>query len=480
MPLSNTAYAQRPISSPPSAQPPSSASSAYPQSSSPPYPAQANINNNNAAYRPGSSGGPQISGTVPVAQQRPYQPMAGQPAPQTTIPQNSQSQPGGGVAPPLLRRMDSRSSISTTGPAGPAVQPTSAVGATGQQQQQQQLTRQPLPPNQTGAQPNIMQRPPVGQPLQQQMYRPGSNPNPPQQQQQLHQPQQFQPKMPPNFQPQQQPLRPQLPQQPQQPQMIMRQQGPNGQPLSSQQMRPQFPGPRPGTGPQNQPMRHPVQAPGQFQQRISDDLMRPSSRNGMLSTGHDDDDDVVIGRAVTPNYQPRPNINNGSVGAPGHLPPRDPQLFSRPGSQQGNVLGNPQMRPMNPINSRPPSRPQSRPPSGPDNPSSPSPEGLIKQGVSFLDSMDVNKNPLNLRPIPELARDGGQQFRIGQMVNKPLVPNPNFQQSSANLNAMLNVDRSRPLARDLPKALSPNELIKGEIDAAGISKKVVEEFFTEN
>lgn len=494
-------YAPRQISSPPGAGPqqqttlPSGGgSSAYPQSASPPYPVATNVNN--AAYRPSSSGGPQAGGNVTGApQQRPYQPMAGQPAPQATIPQNPPPQSAGG--PPLLRRMDSRSSMSVSGPGGgggvPGIAPgsiQSAVNAPGQQQQQQ-LNRPPAPGQQPLGQ-NMMPRPSMQQQQQQQqMFRP-----PQQQQQQQQQPgsnnsaqqQQFQ-KMPPNFQqPQQQPR----------PQMMMRppQMGPSGQPMP-QQMRPQFPGPRPtGQNPNPQNMRPAMQAPGQqFQQRISEDQkaldsLRPSSRNGKLSTAYDDDDDVVIGRAVTPNYSARQGNINPQGPAPGGLPPgngmRDPQLLSRPPSQQGNPLPF-QLQHSNSkgsLPSRPPSRPQSRPPSGPDNPSSPSPEGMMKQGVNFLESSEGIKSGLNLRTIPEMSRDGqlgggggpGQQFRIGQMVNKPLVPNANFQSSSVNLNAILNVDRSRPLSRELPPSVLPSggesSAVKRESDLSGWSKNV--------
>lgn len=463
--MPSSAYATRPISSPPSAQPqphqqqqqaPPSAS-AYPQSSSPPYnptPAAAPVNN--AAYRPGSSGGPQTGGTVTGApQQRPYQPMAGPPPLQTTIPQNPQPQPGGGA--PLLRRMDSRSSISA--PGGGQL-PPNAPG-----QQHPQLNRPPL---QAGP-PNMMPRPPN---QQQQNPQPMFRPQPPGTGQQ-----QFQ-KFPPNFQQQQQ-------QQQQRPPMMMRppQMGPNGQPLP-QQMRPQFPGPRPGGPNPNQqpPLRSTMQTPGQYQPRMPEDQRvldshRPSSRNGKLSSLYDDDDDVVIGRAVTPNYQPRPNgpgMPGGGLPAKG---PMDPQLLSRPPSQQGKHPIQFQQSDINrSMNSRPPSRPQSRPPSGPDNPSSPSPEGMMKQGVNFLDPIEANKSGINLRSIPELGggRDsqlGGQQFRVGQMVNKPPVPSSNFQSSSVNLNAILNVDRSRPLSRDLPPNSPPHENLKKTIDASGLSKK---------
>lgn len=102
---------------------------------------------------------------------------------------------------------------------------------------------------------------------------------------------------------------------------------------------------------------------------------------------------------------------------------------------------------------------------------------MMKPGVNFLDPSEMSKSGLNLRPIPEMGRDnqmtGGQQFRIGQMVNKPLVPNPNFQSSSVNLNAILNVDRSRPLSREMPPSTSPLHNGKKDIDILGSSKKRV-------
>lgn len=103
---------------------------------------------------------------------------------------------------------------------------------------------------------------------------------------------------------------------------------------------------------------------------------------------------------------------------------------------------------------------------------------MMKQGggVSFLESTDGSKaGGFNMRTIPELGRDAplaGQQFRVGQMVNKPLVPNPNFQSSSVNLNSILNVDRSRPLTRDLPEsALSSSEMAKRADSNNNVSSK---------
>lgn len=100
----------------------------------------------------------------------------------------------------------------------------------------------------------------------------------------------------------------------------------------------------------------------------------------------------------------------------------------------------------------------------------------MKQGVSFLDSSgEGNKSGFNMRTIPEMSRDApvpaGQQFRVGQMVNKPLVPNPNFQSSSVNLNSILNVDRSRPLTRDVPEN-SSSAMGKRDSDVTGASKNV--------
>lgn len=100
--------------------------------------------------------------------------------------------------------------------------------------------------------------------------------------------------------------------------------------------------------------------------------------------------------------------------------------------------------------------------------------------MSFLDSsMDGNKSGLNLRPIPELAARPagnaampGQQFRLGQMVgNKQMAPNPNFQSSSVNLNSILNVDRSRPMSRELPgvAASEMGSAIKRESDKLELS-----------
>lgn len=99
----------------------------------------------------------------------------------------------------------------------------------------------------------------------------------------------------------------------------------------------------------------------------------------------------------------------------------------------------------------------------------------MKQGVSFLESSgEGNKPGFNMRTIPE--RDApiptGQQFRVGQMMNKPMVPNPNFQSSSVNLNSILNVDRSRPLTRDVPEN-SSSVMGKRDSDVTGASKNVV-------
>lgn len=78
----------------------------------------------------------------------------------------------------------------------------------------------------------------------------------------------------------------------------------------------------------------------------------------------------------------------------------------------------------------------------------------MKQNANFFEG---GNSSLNLRPIPELGRSGndptGQQFRVGQMVNKPMVPNPNFQSSSVNLNSILNVDRPKQM---LPREFSGN------------------------
>lgn len=524
-----SSYASRPISSPPGGQssPPQSSVPSYPRNStsSPPYtpssnpvPAPSssssainnNNNNNNAAYRPGSSGGPQVGGVAPASvapQQRPYQPMAGQPAP-ASVPQNpqpqptQQSQPGSG-GPPLLRRMDSRSSISVAGGGGGV-----GNGATPQQQQQPQLNRPPQPQFMQQQQQPIQPRP-----QQPQMMRPQQNPNtnptgqmfrPPSGAGPAPQQQQFQ-KMPQQFQ------QPSLGQQPAQrppPQMMMMrpQMGPNGQPMPAQ-MRPSFPGPGPGPRLSNPAtnLRPTMQTPGQFatQPRMDTSdlmMMRPSSRNSggggqHLSVNYDDDDDVVIGRSTTPNYQTRPNAGLGGNGNR-----EGQQQPVRPPSQQSNQLpfnnsGDPSNQQFRSIPSRPPSRPQSRPPSGPDNSSSPSPDGMSKQGggggVSFLDSpLDGNKSGLNLRSIPELgARPAGnpmlpgQQFRVGQMVgNKQMAPNPNFQSSSVNLNSILNVDRSRPMSRELPSnemgSATKRESDKLELSLAALSKRIF--VFAEN
>ncbi|XP_055699758.1 microtubule-associated protein tau isoform X3 [Phlebotomus papatasi] len=200
---------------------------------------------------------------------------------------------------PQLRRLDSHTSLQST-PQAPIVQPP-------QQNQHQVPYPRPLnpqgPPQQPGVrpqpQPGLVQRPPN--------YPPNVVPNQaPRPQQPIQVPQN----------------RGQFPQQ-------LQQQQPQQQPL--QQPRPQFirqpgpqqgsvPGPRPGYIAQPQrPIQPPLRQPGIYQQNpapftMASEVAAPpkvvDNAPSHLQAGHNDDDDVVMGRMQTPSYSPVPPVQS--------------------------------------------------------------------------------------------------------------------------------------------------------------------------
>lgn len=473
----------------------------------------------------------------PSGPQPPVRPYAGPPqsaGPPRPTPQLQQISGGpvlqsGGV-PPQLRRLDSRTSFS----AQPQV-----VGG------QPVLINRPSNPQQQGRPPpQMLQQQPRPQPplQQQQPVLRGPIPNNPAQRPIFPPPQPGQAQRPPPL------MRPQVPSggtPGQMPQQIIQRQPFPGQP----------PQPRPMSHP-NQPIQRPPQPGGQqslsqtlqqqylSQKSASQDLdskteykptnpgsyqMKTDVSKTLLSSIHDDDDDVVIGRSTTPiypqsqpnqmqqNYQQRPSSNTSPnstnlvlnrenlVRTPTN--PLNSQQFmqSNPNGQSYQTQSNPSQQSINlqrsdskqSIPSRPPSRPQSRPPSGP------SPESTsiaLKPSVSFLDSDILKQTPtsaLNLRTIPENnsnARNsavnpglvGSNQslsnqnmrsidFKVGSSTsnfNKPLsAAAQNIQQSNTmNLNSILNSERPKSLISEDFESRNYGGSDRGQLGSATLGR----------
>ncbi|GAB0086787.1 Microtubule-associated protein [Sergentomyia squamirostris] len=205
---------------------------------------------------------------------RPQNPPQGVP-PQSTIPLNSQPirpQPLPPQAQPPLRRLDSQSIIPVQNPAAPYPRPINP---------QPPGVRPQLPPGQIQRPPNY----PPNQP-------PGS----------------FRPQQPPLQGPLNRAPFPQQQQQQPRPQFV-RQPGVQ-QPI---------PGPRPAfvgqpPRPIQAPIRQPIIPPG-YQQNLTPSTMASEvakipENPGQYQSGHNDDDDVVMGRMQTPTFSPVPPVQS--------------------------------------------------------------------------------------------------------------------------------------------------------------------------